>query len=528
VRGGPLVVVGDVLLDRDIAGRADRLSPEAPVPVVTGLRESACPGGAGLAATLAAADGRDVVLVTALCDDEAGWRLRQLLAAAGVRVCAGRLPGRTPEKVRVRTGYQHLLRLDWEDGAAAEPATDPAMAAAVRSAGVLLAADYGRGLLGVPAVRDWLAQAAHRVPVVWDPHRAGAAPVPRVRLATPNLAEAVALSGEEPTRSNGSRVGVAARAGRALLRRWPVHGVAVTLDSVGALLATAQDVPLVAPARRVHALDTCGAGDRFATAVATALGDGALPSEAVTAAVAAATDYVEAGGAAAVRVAVPPGAGARPAGPDVPPAGRSVLPAGRSVLPAGPSVLAAGPSVLAAGPDGKAGPGAKAGAVGEVVRRTRARGGTVVATGGCFDLLHAGHVSTLEAARRLGDCLVVCVNSDESVRRLKGPHRPLAPVRDRARVLAALGCVDAVTVFEEDTPLAVLDRIRPDIWVKGGDYTVSALPETGLLARWGGDVVVVPYLEGRSTTGLVRAGLVRAGLVRAAAGGGRRSGRWVR
>ena len=114
-------------------------------------------------------------------------------------------------------------------------------------------------------------------------------------------------------------------------------------------------------------------------------------------------------------------------------------------------------------------------------------------------------MATLEAARRLGDCLVVCVNSDASVRRLKGPSRPLVPVADRVRVLEALGSVDAVTVFDEDTPEAVLDRIRPDVWVKGGDYTASALPETGLLAGWGGEVVVVPYLEGRSTTRLARA-----------------------
>jgi D-beta-D-heptose 7-phosphate kinase / D-beta-D-heptose 1-phosphate adenosyltransferase len=133
----------------------------------------------------------------------------------------------------------------------------------------------------------------------------------------------------------------------------------------------------------------------------------------------------------------------------------------------------------------------------------RAAGGTVVATGGCFDLLHAGHVATLEAARRLGDCLVVCLNSDASVRRLKGEGRPLVPERDRVRVLEALGAVDAVIVFGEDTPLAVLDALRPDVWVKGGDYATSALPETELLAGWGGQVVVVPYLAGRSTTRLV-------------------------
>jgi rfaE bifunctional protein nucleotidyltransferase chain/domain len=112
-------------------------------------------------------------------------------------------------------------------------------------------------------------------------------------------------------------------------------------------------------------------------------------------------------------------------------------------------------------------------------------------------------VATLAAARRLGDCLVVCLNSDDSVRRLKGDGRPLVPQRDRVRVLEALAAVDAVTVFVEDTPLAVLERIRPDVWVKGGDYSASALPETELLAGWGGEVVVVPYLAGRSTTRLV-------------------------
>jgi rfaE bifunctional protein nucleotidyltransferase chain/domain len=135
----------------------------------------------------------------------------------------------------------------------------------------------------------------------------------------------------------------------------------------------------------------------------------------------------------------------------------------------------------------------------------RARGGTVVATGGCFDLLHAGHVATLEAARALGDCLVVCLNSDASVRRLKGPDRPLVGEQDRARVLRALRCVDAVLVFGEDEPGAALQQLRPDLWVKGGDYSGTRLPEADVLAEWGGRAVVLPYLQGRSTTGLVRA-----------------------
>jgi len=143
------------------------------------------------------------------------------------------------------------------------------------------------------------------------------------------------------------------------------------------------------------------------------------------------------------------------------------------------------------------------------VGRTRASGGTVVATGGCFDLVHAGHVATLEAARELGDCLVVLLNSDESVRRLKGADRPLVEEADRAAVLEALRCVDAVVVFEEDGPDASLERLRPDIWVKGGDYDASELPEAEVVARHGGRTVILPYVAGRSTTRLIEEAMAR-------------------
>jgi rfaE bifunctional protein nucleotidyltransferase chain/domain len=144
------------------------------------------------------------------------------------------------------------------------------------------------------------------------------------------------------------------------------------------------------------------------------------------------------------------------------------------------------------------------------VEKVRASGGTIVATGGCFDLLHAGHVRTLEAARRLGDALVVCLNSDDSVRRLKGHGRPLVPATDRAAVLAALACVDAVAVFEDDTPAEVLRQLRPHVWAKGGDYAGRTLPEEEALAEWGGRAVVLPYLEGRSTTRLMEEAACRA------------------
>ncbi len=139
-----------------------------------------------------------------------------------------------------------------------------------------------------------------------------------------------------------------------------------------------------------------------------------------------------------------------------------------------------------------------------VISATRATGGTVVATGGCFDLLHAGHVSTLQAARALGDCLVVCLNSDASVRARKGPGRPVVSEQDRARLLLALECVDAVVIFDEDTPVELLSRLRPDVWVKGGDYRAEQMPEAEHVAAMGGQAVTVPYLDGRSTTELIR------------------------
>ncbi len=134
----------------------------------------------------------------------------------------------------------------------------------------------------------------------------------------------------------------------------------------------------------------------------------------------------------------------------------------------------------------------------------------MVSTGGCFDLLHAGHVQTLQAARALGDCLVVCLNGDESVRRLKGPGRPLVGQDDRAAVLLALGCVDAVELFTEDTPIAALGRLRPDVWVKGGDYAAADLPEAPVLATWGARAVILPFVEGRSTTRLIEEAALRA------------------
>jgi D-beta-D-heptose 7-phosphate kinase/D-beta-D-heptose 1-phosphate adenosyltransferase len=405
-----LTIVGDALLDRDVVGDVERLAPDAPVPVVDEREVVVRAGGAGLAATLAAGDGNEVVLVTALADDAAGRELRAALARAGVAVVDVGLAGTTPEKIRIRARDRALLR--WDRGGGGDGAVGAMAPATLTGADAILVADYGRGMAAAPSVRDALARAiAAGVPVVWDPHPRGPVPVAGVTLATPNAREAV------------------------LRDDWQARAVCVTRGADGADLSIDDDAPLHLPAPPVAVGDPCGAGDRFASRAAQALARGAAIEDAVRDAVAAASAFVAAGGAAAVGL--------------------------------------------------------------------RRDGAVLVATGGCFDLLHPGHVATLRAARALGDRLIVCMNSDDSVRRLKGPGRPVTAQEDRVAMLEALACVDEVVVFDEDTPTAVLGRLRPDVWAKGGDYAVADLPEAEALAQWGGRVVILPHVDGRSTTRLI-------------------------
>jgi D-beta-D-heptose 7-phosphate kinase/D-beta-D-heptose 1-phosphate adenosyltransferase len=440
-----LVVIGDALLDRDLDGSAERLAPDAPVPVVSGIAEHPRPGGAGLAAALAEGP---VGLICALGSDPAGVTLCRLLADAGVEVFDLGLEGATPEKIRVRAGGRPLVRLDsgGETGGCG-PLTRAARTA-LAGADAVLVADYGRGIAAREDVRAALCDL--RVPVVWDPHPRGPEPIPGATLVTPNEREAAA-------RTHGVSAEVAGTEdhARTLLAHWRAVAVAVTRGARGAVLVSGDGPPQAIPAPYAAIGDPCGAGDCFSVTAAQRLAAGALPSEAVRTAVEAATAFVAGGGAG--------GAAAR----------------------------------------GFRVPERPEGSARELAERARAAGRTVVATGGCFDLLHAGHVGALRAARALGDCLIVCLNSDASVRRIKGPDRPLVPEQDRAAVLAGLECVDAVAIFDEDDPREILRALRPHVWAKGGDYAGAQLPEAPVLAEWGGHAVTVPYLSGRSTTGII-------------------------
>jgi rfaE bifunctional protein nucleotidyltransferase chain/domain/rfaE bifunctional protein kinase chain/domain len=450
-----LVVVGDALLDADVHGRADRLAPDAPVPVVRVAGESERPGGAGLAAVLARrlAGERPVVLVAPIADDPEGVRLRRLLEEAMVEVVALPHDGRTTVKRRVLAqDGRPVLRLDQGDPVEVGDLPEDARAA-IQEAAVVLVSDYGLGTTGSSAVRDALSGRTGRV--VWDPHPRGAAPLRGADLVTPNHDEA----------GSGTQVPDVARRADELLEQWEARAVAITMGARGALLSRGEGAAVAVPAPDAETAgrDTCGAGDCFAAAAALALADGAVTSEAVERAVAEATSFVAAGGVSTYLT--------KPA--------ETAVDRDKNVRYDEPR------------------------AAHEVVAEVRAAGGTVVATGGCFDLLHAGHVATLRAARALGDCLVVLLNSDASVHRLKGPSRPIVPEEDRARVLAALDPVDAVVVFDDETPAATLRDLRPDVWVKGGDYSEAQLPEAAVLREWGGRTVLLPYLDGRSTTSMV-------------------------
>ncbi|HEY8491702.1 MAG TPA: D-glycero-beta-D-manno-heptose 1-phosphate adenylyltransferase [Dehalococcoidia bacterium] len=480
-----VLVVGEAMLDSYLHGSASHLCREAPVPVVAVSGRTDAPGGAANTAANAASLGADVTLLSATGDDEEGAGVRAALAAHGVRtdhVLAA--PGRrTLTKRRVVADGQMLLRFDQGSTEPLDPETEAELlrrlAALYPACDAVIVSDYAYGVLTPAAVRAVAAlQARWPRVLVTDARELRRYRAAHPTAVKPNYSEAVHLLGEPELAGAAARVSqIADHAGR-LLDLTGAQMAAVTLDTDGALVFERGGPPYRTYARPERHARAAGAGDTFAGTLALALAAGAdVPAAAEIASAAAAVVVGKDGTAACTRQEL------------------------RAYLVAEDKYLA-DRSLLA-----------------DRAELYRRRGLRVVFTNGCFDILHRGHITYLNRAKALGDVLIVGLNSDESVRRLKGPGRPINPLEDRAQVLAALSCVDLIVPFQEDTPEELLRIIRPDLLVKGGDYTRETLPEAPLVERLGGAVQILPYVEDRSTTGIIER-IRRAGA--AAGNGGRR------
>ncbi|MEJ2514946.1 MAG: bifunctional D-glycero-beta-D-manno-heptose-7-phosphate kinase/D-glycero-beta-D-manno-heptose 1-phosphate adenylyltransferase HldE [Gammaproteobacteria bacterium] len=456
-----VLVAGDVMLDRYWFGPTARISPEAPVPVVRVDEVEERPGGAGNVAVNLATLGAGSRLLSVTGDDEAAARLRALLAAAGVSadlLAAAGAP--TVTKLRVLSRNQQLLRLDFEQALAAGAADTLADAFAEAVAGVdaVVLSDYGKGCVASARRMIEVARAAG-APVLVDPKGADFERYRGATVITPNEAEFEAVAG--PWRDDDDL----ARRAQQLRCHLELDYLLVTRSDRGMMLV-GEDGPTWLPAEAREVFDVTGAGD---TVIATA-----------AAGLAAGLPMIEA-------------------------ASLANLAAGIVVGKLGVAAVTPAELTHALHTRGKGGRGL----VGEdeaasLVAEARRRGETVVMTNGCFDILHAGHVAYLEEAKSLGDRLVVAVNDDASVSRLKGASRPLNPLEDRMAVLAGLAAVDWVVPFSEDTPARIIGRLLPAVLVKGGDYRPDQIAGGDAVKAAGGEVRVLPFREGRSTTRLIQ------------------------
>jgi D-beta-D-heptose 7-phosphate kinase / D-beta-D-heptose 1-phosphate adenosyltransferase len=457
------LVVGDLMVDRYHWGEAERISPEAPVPVVRIVREETRLGGAANVVHNLAALGCRVGVCGVVGEDEPGRRLRADLEALGV-AAEGVLvhPGRpTTVKVRVMAHNQQLLRCDWEAMDAIAAALHERVGAWLDGAlsdydGVILS-DYGKGLL-TPALCQRVIAACRAAgkPVVVDPKGRDYARYHGATCLTPNELEAAAVTGQ-PLRSEEDALQAAQR----LQRELATESLCITRGAKGVLGVTAQGEQRFLPARAREVYDVTGAGDTFIGLLGALLFAKRPFFEAVELANLGAGIVVGKVGTATVSV---------------------------------PELLDfAGGVRKLYGMD----------EIGALAGRLRAEGKRIAFTNGCFDLLHAGHIQYLQASRAQGDVLIVGLNSDASVRRLKGPARPVIGEEDRAHLLAALACVDYVVIFEDDTPVELIRAVRPHVLTKGADYTVETVVGHDLVREWGGEVALIPLQEGRSTSGLI-------------------------
>jgi D-beta-D-heptose 7-phosphate kinase / D-beta-D-heptose 1-phosphate adenosyltransferase len=457
-------VIGDLMLDEYVSGAVDRISPEAPVPVVRVRETEFRLGGAANVARQAAVLGARVSLAGIIGQDPAGERLLELCASAGIDTHAvAQLPDRaTTRKLRVLGHSQQLLRLDWEDsGPCAPAAVERAIGqlAAGPAPDAIVLSDYAKGVLSPETIGAVLA--LHRMaPVIVDPKHRDFSRYRGATAVTPNLRELELAAGEALDAEDTEAIEAAARR---LARSAALEALVVTLGERGMLVVPSVGASLLVPAEKRDVYDVTGAGDTAIAVLAVALAAGAPLTAATQLANAAAGVAVGQVGA----VAVEPGRI-------------------RDALAARPDGKVLGRAELAAR-----------------AASWRMAGKRIVFTNGCFDLLHSGHLALLEHAARLGDVLVLAINSDASVRRLKGSDRPLVPQAERAALLAALSFVDAVAIFEEDTPLETLEAVRPQVLVKGADYRPEQIVGRELVEGYGGRVAVVPLVPDKSTSALL-------------------------
>lgn len=456
----PVLVVGDVMLDRYWHGHTSRISPEAPVPVVRVEQIEDRPGGAANVALNIAALGARSWLVGVTGQDEAAATLAERLEAAGVQAYFQRQAHQpTIVKLRILSRHQQLLRLDFEEPFATD--TD-ALAQQVEQlldhVRVLVLSDYGKGTLKDHQRLIRMARQRH-IPVLADPKGRNFEVYRGATLITPNLGEFEAVVG-----ACADEADLVAK-GLQLVSRLELEALLVTRGEHGMTLLRLNHPPLHLPARAREVFDVTGAGDTVISTLAAALAAGEALPGAVGLANLAAGIVVGKLGTAAISAPELRRAVQREQGYE-----RGVMTLEQLKT---------------------------------VIEDAKAQGERIVFTNGCFDILHAGHVNYLEQARALGDRLVVAVNDDSSVMRLKGPGRPINSVDRRMAVLAGLGAVDWVVCFSEDTPEVLLRQIRPDILVKGGDYGLDQVVGAEFVKSYGGQVQVLGLVENSSTTAIV-------------------------
>src|SRR5579883_695090 len=469
LKGARILCAGDLMLDHYVYGQVERVSPEAPIPVLRVERETRTLGGAGNVLRNLAALGASGSLVSVVGDAATKNEVNRLVAALGeteshLLVEKGR---QSTVKTRYIAANQQMLRADRETvaplGAYVRADLVRLVEQALPSHAVLVLSDYAKGVLG-DGVAPALIAAARRAgkPVIVDPKGTDYAPYRGASLLKPNRRE-LALATRLPVGSEAEIIAAA----QSLIAACEFGAVLVSLSQEGMILVEAEGGvhKLAAAAREVY--DVSGAGDTAIAALAAALACGMSRLEA----------------AHLANVA---------AGVVVGKIGTAVAHAGEIA-----EVLAHGADALA----GKVQP--LAGAL-EQVERWRHRGLKIGFTNGCFDLLHPGHVSLLEQSRETCDRLVVGLNSDASVRRLKGEGRPVQGEAARAAVLASLASVDLVVVFPEDTPAALIAALRPDVLVKGADYRIEEVVGADLVRSWGGKVILAALAPGHSTTATIR------------------------